>query len=235
MKLQIYGSGCNKCRQLYENAEAAAKLTGNQVELEKITDLNAIVDAGILITPAFAVDGKIISKGKVLSVEEIAALIGAPAPTPCACANPRKSPLKRGLTFLLLGIVAVAIGAAVYREYKASGAPSSARPVSDQVVTVYYFHGNQRCFTCSQIEKSAKLALEQKFAAQLKSGTVVFHPVNLDDPANEHFVRDFGLDSKMIVMQRGKRIEKFPEVWTRIHQPEQFASYLQAGVERLLK
>jgi small redox-active disulfide protein 2 len=99
MKLQIYGSGCNKCRQLYENAEAAAKLTGNQVELEKITDLNAIVDAGILITPAFAVDGKVISKGKVLSVEEIAALIGAPAPTPCACANPHKSPLRRGLTF----------------------------------------------------------------------------------------------------------------------------------------
>ena len=75
MKLQILGSGCAKCATLGERAETAAQALGLDYQLEKITDINAIIDAGVLSTPALAIDGEVKSVGKVLSVEEIKHLL----------------------------------------------------------------------------------------------------------------------------------------------------------------
>ena len=77
MKLQILGKGCAKCVALGEHAEAAAKALGLDYQLEKVTDLNAIIDAGVMTTPALAVDGEVKSAGRVLSVEEIKKLLSA--------------------------------------------------------------------------------------------------------------------------------------------------------------
>ncbi|OPZ22920.1 MAG: hypothetical protein BWZ10_00153 [candidate division BRC1 bacterium ADurb.BinA364] len=75
MKLQILGTGCPKCKKLAENAEAAAKALGLSCELEKIADLNQIMSFGVMMTPALAIDGKVASSGKALSVEEIKSLL----------------------------------------------------------------------------------------------------------------------------------------------------------------
>jgi len=75
MIFKIYGSGCSKCRQLTANAEEAARALGISYEVEKVTDMNAIIDAGVMRTPALGVDGKTVSEGKVLSVEEIKPLL----------------------------------------------------------------------------------------------------------------------------------------------------------------
>lgn len=75
MKLTIYGSGCAKCKQLTANAEQAANAKGISYEVEKITDTNAIIDAGILRTPALAVDEEILIEGKVASADEIGQLL----------------------------------------------------------------------------------------------------------------------------------------------------------------
>lgn len=75
MKLQILGKGCAKCVALGEHAETAARALGLDYELEKVTDMNAIIDAGVMTTPALAVDGQVKSTGRVLSVEEIKKLL----------------------------------------------------------------------------------------------------------------------------------------------------------------
>ncbi len=75
MKFTIYGSGCAKCKQLSDNAEQAAKARGIDYEIEKITDTNAIIDAGIMRTPALAIDGEIMLEGKVASTDEIGHLL----------------------------------------------------------------------------------------------------------------------------------------------------------------
>ena len=77
IKFQIYGSGCAKCVALGQHAEAAAQALGLDYELEKVKDMNAIIDAGVTRTPALAVDGEIKSTGKVLSVEDIKTLLSA--------------------------------------------------------------------------------------------------------------------------------------------------------------
>jgi small redox-active disulfide protein 2 len=75
-KLQILGTGCPKCKKLAENAEAAAKALGIGYELEKVTDINEIMSFGVMMTPALAVDGKVLVAGKVPAVDEIKTLIG---------------------------------------------------------------------------------------------------------------------------------------------------------------
>jgi small redox-active disulfide protein 2 len=73
--LQVLGPGCRNCKLLAENAEAAAKALGIEYTLEKVSDIEAIVKAGIMRTPGLLVDGKVILSGRVPSVEEIKALL----------------------------------------------------------------------------------------------------------------------------------------------------------------
>jgi small redox-active disulfide protein 2 len=75
-KIQVLGMGCLKCNRLYANAELAAKELGLDYEMEKIADIDRITDMGVLMTPALAVDGKVLISAKVPSVEELKALLG---------------------------------------------------------------------------------------------------------------------------------------------------------------
>ncbi len=70
-KIQIFGTGCPKCKKLAENAETAAKELGIDYELEKVTDINDIMKFGVMMTPALAVDGQVKVVGKVPSPDEI--------------------------------------------------------------------------------------------------------------------------------------------------------------------
>ena len=64
-KLQVLGTGCPKCKQLAENNEAAAKALGIEYELVKGTDINEIMQFGVMMTPALAIDGQVKVVGKV--------------------------------------------------------------------------------------------------------------------------------------------------------------------------
>jgi len=74
-KLQILGTGCPRCKELAENAEAAAKALGIDYELEKVTDINKIMKFGVMITPALAVDGEVKVAGEVPEPEAIKDLL----------------------------------------------------------------------------------------------------------------------------------------------------------------
>ena len=74
-KIQILGTGCPKCKKLTENAAVAAQTLGIECELEKVTDINEIMKFGVMMTPALAVDGKVVVSGKVLLPEEIMTML----------------------------------------------------------------------------------------------------------------------------------------------------------------
>jgi small redox-active disulfide protein 2 len=73
--LQILGTGCAKCQTLAERAEQAAQAAGIEYEIEKVTDINAIMAMGVMMTPALAVDGVVKVAGKVPDAEAIAPLL----------------------------------------------------------------------------------------------------------------------------------------------------------------
>lgn len=73
-KIQILGTGCARCTKLAEIAEQAARDMGMDFEIVKVTDLNEILDFGVIATPGLAVDGRLLSSGKVPTPEETKAL-----------------------------------------------------------------------------------------------------------------------------------------------------------------
>lgn len=75
LDLKVYGTGCAKCNRLAANTDAAATSLGLDYRLEKITDPDAITDAGVLITPALVANGAIVVSGKAPAPAEIAALL----------------------------------------------------------------------------------------------------------------------------------------------------------------
>lgn len=74
-KITILGTGCPKCKTLTANAEQAAKDAGIEYEIEKVQDIADIVAYGVMSTPGLAVDGKVLSTGKILSPKEIKELL----------------------------------------------------------------------------------------------------------------------------------------------------------------
>ena len=75
MKIEILGTGCPKCKQLVAHTEAAVKELNIQAEIGKVTDIDKITEYGVMMTPALAIDGTVVSAGKVLSKDEIKKII----------------------------------------------------------------------------------------------------------------------------------------------------------------
>ena len=76
MKITVYGPGCMKCKKTEELVRNVLAETGVPAQLEKVTDIQAIAAAGILSTPAVAVDGQVKLKGRIPTADEIKAWIG---------------------------------------------------------------------------------------------------------------------------------------------------------------
>ena len=76
MKIEILGTGCPKCKQLEANVKKALEETGKKAEIEKVTDINKIIEAGVMATPALAIDGKVKSAGRIADIEEIKKMLG---------------------------------------------------------------------------------------------------------------------------------------------------------------
>ncbi len=74
-KIQILGTGCSKCNKLTEHTETAGNELGIEYEIEKVDDINDILNYGVMMTPALAVNGEVKVVGKVASVKEIKELI----------------------------------------------------------------------------------------------------------------------------------------------------------------
>ncbi|HAP55087.1 MAG: thioredoxin family protein [Spirochaetia bacterium] len=75
MKVQILGTGCPKCKLLEDHARQAISAAGLSAEVEKITSVDDIMEMGVMMTPALAVDGTVKSSGRVLSVEQITEIL----------------------------------------------------------------------------------------------------------------------------------------------------------------
>ncbi|PNQ05130.1 redox-active disulfide protein 2 [Mesotoga sp. SC_NapDC3] len=75
MKIEIFGSGCPRCKQTEKIMKKAVKELGSDAEVDKVTDMMAIMEKGIVSTPAVAIDGKIVLSGKIPSIDEAKRLI----------------------------------------------------------------------------------------------------------------------------------------------------------------
>ena len=69
--IQVLGTGCPKCHKLEENVNAAVKAIALDCQVEKVQDIRQIAAMGVMLTPALAVDGRVVVTGRVPSVDEL--------------------------------------------------------------------------------------------------------------------------------------------------------------------
>ena len=75
MKIEVCGMGCAKCERLEENARKAVKELKSDAKVVKVSDMDQIVEKGVMLTPALLIDGEPAAVGRVPSVEEIKQMI----------------------------------------------------------------------------------------------------------------------------------------------------------------
>ncbi len=103
---------------------------------------------------------------------------------------------------------------------------------ADNGVVAYYFHGNKRCSTCRKLEAYSAEAITGGFAAELDSGELEWRVVNIDEEANAHFITDFELVTKSVVLveYRGGDIVRFKNlklVWQLVGDEDGFVRYVR--------
>lgn len=69
--IEVLGTGCMKCRRLMKNVETAVRELGIDAEIRKVDDITAIMERGVMLTPALAVDGEMKVSGRVADVKEL--------------------------------------------------------------------------------------------------------------------------------------------------------------------
>jgi len=75
MKIEVLGTGCKKCTELEAVVKQAIAKSGKFVQLEKVDDIMKIMEYQVVSTPGLVIDGKVVSTGKVLSIDEVLAHI----------------------------------------------------------------------------------------------------------------------------------------------------------------
>ena len=71
MKIEILGTGCPKCKKLFELVQEAVKESGVIAEIAKVEKIQDIMKYNVMLTPALVVDGEVKSAGKIPSKDEI--------------------------------------------------------------------------------------------------------------------------------------------------------------------
>ena len=73
--IKVLGAGCKTCHEQYENAKAAVAALGLNIEVEYITDMEKVMEYGVMSMPAIVVNDKVVSMGKVLKAAEVEKLL----------------------------------------------------------------------------------------------------------------------------------------------------------------
>jgi len=141
-------------------------------------------------------------------------------------------------TILLLFAVGsagyVLLGAPVNTEDSSAGEGERVEATSPEVI-VYYMDMGKDCSTCLNLETYTHDALKAGFADALASGRIEWRTVDLDIPENEHFIKDFGLYTKSVVLVRleGGEIAQFDSlsrIWELVYDKDAFVAYIQKEV-----
>jgi hypothetical protein len=108
-----------------------------------------------------------------------------------------------------------------------------------RMFVAYYFHRTIRCPTCLSIEKQSQEAIELAYGGELSAGRLEWQSVNIEEPGNEHFEKDFALERQSLTLvelqgaevQRHKKLER---VWELVEDPYGFQEYVVTEVALFL-
>jgi hypothetical protein len=106
-------------------------------------------------------------------------------------------------------------------------------------VVAFYFHGNTRCPTCRAIEAYTEETLKNGFPDELRAGKLVWLVVNIEEPGNEHYINDYQLTTRSVVlveMENGNenKWRRLDNVWQLVRDKDAFSSYISENTRSFL-
>jgi len=136
----------------------------------------------------------------------------------------------RIFTILLLLMLSYSFADVSANQVKTS-LPVKASFKSSSKVFVYYFYAKPRCISCIKIETYTKEAV-----ASIKNNNIQFKAVNIEDKENKHFIKDYELFTKSVVLSKiknGKEIKskKLSEIWTKLRDEKAFKNYVTREIK----
>lgn len=150
--------------------------------------------------------------------------------------------MKRALTIVLLLFAAAGLLFVMIGDGPVNGGRSHAGgPVlaTTPELIVYYMDMGKDCSTCLNLESYTREALDTYFAADLASGRIQWRIADLDAPENAHFVDEFGLYTKSVVLVRlegGKqtRFDSLSRIWELVYDKDAYIAYIRDEVRAFL-
>jgi hypothetical protein len=123
---------------------------------------------------------------------------------------------------------------------QATSQPAKNAAVRQPKVVVYYFHGNFRCVSCRKLEAVSQQAVMDGFPKELKQGALEWQVVNVESSGNEHFVADYKLFSKSLVVVRFRNgqqagYKNLMKAWELLQDDEALRKYVQSEVKASLQ
>lgn len=142
------------------------------------------------------------------------------------------------LPLLILAAASTACVNAGEGKQKAAQAPMQNAASAPKIVA-YYFHMTFRCTTCRTIEAYSRDTILGRFKSDMDRGRLEWHVVNVQLPENEHFVKDYQLFTKSVVlvhMANGKRqsYKVLNDVWELVGDKAKFQGYVEKEVRGYL-
>lgn len=140
-------------------------------------------------------------------------------------------------------LLVFAVGSVAYLFLAGPGTESATGAVAPEAgasqVIVYYMDMGKDCSTCLNLESYTREALETFFAPELASGAIGWRTADLDDPANEHFVSDFNLYTKSVVLVRMEdgvpvRFDSLSRIWELVYDKAAYLEYIRKEVRGFL-
>jgi uncharacterized protein YacL (UPF0231 family) len=110
---------------------------------------------------------------------------------------------------------------------------------ADKVIA-YYFHGNYRCASCTKLEKYSRDAISMYFNKEIKQGFLSFETVNTDLSENKHFLQDYQLYTKSLVLiavKNNKTVKwkNLDKTWQHLNNKDDFYKYVQTETKKFLE
>lgn len=126
----------------------------------------------------------------------------------------------------------------VLAETPAVNPAENSKPAHSIIVT--YFHTNMRCPTCHKIEELSTQAVKSHFEKELSTGKVVWRVINVDEPENAHYNKDYQLYTKSLIVSEVKdgkevRWKNLEKIWEFVRDEEEFDKYVHAEIQDWLK
>jgi len=114
------------------------------------------------------------------------------------------------------------------------------QPIPKGIVIARYCHGHARCSNCMKIEQYSREAIETGLRKYLDSGRLRFEVVDVEEPANRHYIQDYALYTKSLVLiseTDGKELRHkvLNDVWNHLSDKGAFMAYVKSETEGFLK